>query len=336
MAERLRFGVLGGAGIAKAALVPAIDRAGNAELAGFGSRDPERTRQSFGLPPEAEVVRYEALIADPDIDAIYIPLPNSLHAEWALRAAESGKAVLCEKPLALNAEEAARVVRRCAELGAPLMEAFMYRSHPQHARVREIIASGEIGDVVEVRAHLCVDIMSPADPSNVRFSPDLGGGSLLDMGCYTVSICRMILGMEPLSVSGSWQVDPRFDVDVSAAAVLDFPEGRTGVISCSFLGNAQGSYTVVGRSGAIEVPRAIIPGLGSRIGEALLIVADAEGRRREETLPAVDQYQLMVERFSEAVLARRPVPLPPSDSIENMRVLDAIALSAREGIRVTL
>ncbi len=121
--------------------------------------------------------------------------------------------------------------------------------------------------------------MSPADPRNVRFIPDLGGGSLLDMGCYTVSICRMMLGMEPLSVLGSWHVDPRFDVDVSAAAVLDFPEGRRGVISCSFLGNAQGSYTVVGRSGAIEVPRAIIPGLGTRVGEALVILADADGRR---------------------------------------------------------
>src|SRR5215207_7088606 len=132
MAERLRFGVLGGAGIAKAALVPAIERARNADLAAFGSRDPDRTRQSFGLGPGAKVVGYEALIADPGIDAIYIPLPNNLHAEWARRAVEAGKAVLCEKPLAVSADEARSLVTRCEQLGAPLMEAFMYRSHPQH------------------------------------------------------------------------------------------------------------------------------------------------------------------------------------------------------------
>jgi D-xylose 1-dehydrogenase (NADP+, D-xylono-1,5-lactone-forming) len=212
----------------------------------------------------------------------------------------------------------------------------MYRFHPQHQRVRKILNSGEIGDVVEVRAHLAVNIMDPPDATNVRFMPELGGGALLDMGCYTVSICRLLFGDEPLAVTASWQVDPRFGVDVSAAGVLEFAGGRTGIVSCSFLGNSQGSYSVVGRNGIIEVPRAIIPGLGSRLGEALVIVADGDGKRREEVIEPVDQYRLMIESFSDAVLGKQPVPIHPDDSVRNMQVLDALARSAREGIRVVI
>jgi D-xylose 1-dehydrogenase (NADP+, D-xylono-1,5-lactone-forming) len=336
MEERLRFGILGGAGIARAAVAPAIEAASNAELVAIGSRDHERTKRAFGAGERIVVTDYESLLADRSIGALYIPLPNGLHAEWALRAAEAGKAVLCEKPLALNEEEGKRLAARCRELNVPLMEAFMYRSHPQHKRVAEIVQSGEIGDVVEVRAHLAVNIMDPPDRNNVRFDPALGGGSILDMGCYTVSICRMIFGEEPADISARAHVDPRFGVDISAAALLTFPRDRMGVVSCSFAGNSQGSYVVVGRKGVIEVPRAIIPGLGSRVGEAVIIVADGDGRRREEVVAPIDQYRLMVEGFSAAVLGGRPVPLPPADSIANMRVLDAWSHSAANGTRVKI
>ena len=154
MPERVRFGVLGGAGIAKAALFPAIQAAENAELVAVATRDPERARESLGLEKGVRLLTYEALVTDRAIDAVYIPLPNSLHVEWSLKAAEGGKAVLCEKPIALDAAEAKHLAARCAELGTPLMEGFMYRSHPQHQRVRQILDSGEIGDAVEVRAHL--------------------------------------------------------------------------------------------------------------------------------------------------------------------------------------
>ena len=336
MPKRVRLGVLGGAGIAKAALFPAIGAARNAELVAVGTRDPERARQSLDLGSDVRLVSYESLIGDPNIDAIYVPLPNALHAEWSLKAAEAGKAVLCEKPLALDAAEAERLATRCAALGTPLMEGFMYRSHPQHERVRQILDAREIGDVTEVRAHLAVNIMDPPDAANVRFQPELGGGALLDMGCYTVSICRFILEEEPVAVTCSWQIDPRFNVDVSAAGILEFAGGRTGVVSCSFLGNSQGSYSVVGRRGVIEVPRGIIPGLGSRLGETLVIIADGDGRRREELIEPVDQYRLMIESFSDAVLGQRPIPIHPDDSVRNMRVLDALALSAREARRVVI
>ena len=156
------------------------------------------------------------------------------------------------------------------------------------------------------------------------------------MGSYTVSICRLVFGDEPVAVTASWQIDPRFGVDISAAGILESAGLRTGIVSWSFLGNGQGYYSVVGRRGVIEVPRAIIPGLGSRLGEALVIVADGDGRRREEVLEPVDQYRLMIESFSESVLSRRPVPIHPEDSGANMRVLDAIARSAREGVRVAV
>ena len=331
MTKRLRWGVLGASGIARGAVIPAIEASRNGTLTAVASRDPEAARALFDVGKAIRFPTYDALLADPDIDAVYIPLPNNLHAEWTIRAAEAGKAVLCEKPLAMDAAEAERVVARCQQLGVPLMEGFMYRSHPQHSRVRELIAQHAIGEVVEVRAHLCVDIMSPADPKNVRFSTESGGGSLMDMGCYAVGVCRMIFGTEPTRVMAHWQIDPAFGVDISAGGVLEFPGGRMGIMSCSFTGNAQGSYAVVGRKGVIEVPRAILPGLGTRLGEALIVIADGDGRRREETLPAVDHYRLMVEDFGDAVLAGGPVPLPPEDSINNMRVLDAIARSARSG-----
>jgi D-xylose 1-dehydrogenase (NADP+, D-xylono-1,5-lactone-forming) len=331
MPKSLRWGVLGTAGIARAAVIPAIKASRNGSLVAVGSRNPAAARNAFAASHAVPFLSYDALIADPEVDAVYIPLPNSHHADWAIRVAEAGKAVLCEKPLALDAAQAARIVARCKQLGVPLMEGFMYRSHPQHARVREIIESGEIGDVVEVRAHLCVDIMNPTDPNNVRFRPELGGGALMDMGCYAVSICRMMLAGEPSRVFAHSYVDPTYRVDVSTAAVLEFPEGRMGVISCSFLGNGQGSYIVVGRKGSIEVPRGIILGLGTRLAEPLLIITNGDGGRREEALPAVDQYRLMIESFADAVLAGTPVPLSPLDSIENMRVLDAIARSGRLG-----
>jgi predicted dehydrogenase len=262
---------------------------------------------------------------------VYNPLPNSLHSEWSRRAAEAGKAVLCEKPLALDAGEAELLVRDCEAAGRPLMEAFMYRFHPQHRRVREIIDSGVIGDVVEVRAHLSVDLMNPPDPANVRFKPELGGGSLLDMGCYGISICRMIFGETPTAVRAWWHLDPTFAIDVSAAGVLEFSRGRVGLVSCSFVGGGQGFYTVIGRGGTIEVPRAIIPGQGDRIAETLIVISDRRGAREIEEIPAVDQYQLMVEAFAQSVIDGDPVPLSNDDTIANMRVIDAFARAARSG-----
>jgi len=319
--------------IAREAVMPAIQKSNNGRLAAVASRDPASIRDAGN---GVRVLTYEQLVAADSVDAIYIPLPNSLHFEWAKRAAEEGKSVLCEKPLAINAQEAealADIFERC---GTGLMEGFMYRFHPQHRRVRELIDAGAIGDIREVRAHLSVDLMNPADPDNVRFKAELGGGALLDMGCYCVSAARMLLDDEPSAVSGWWRIDDRFGIDVAAAGILEFPRGRVATVSCSFNANGNGFYTVIGRDGMIEVPRALILGAGTRLGEAIIIVVDADGHRREENLPAINQYQALVEAFAGALLSNGPMPIPLSDSINNARALDAFALSAAEGRRVTI
>lgn len=328
----VRWGVLGGTSwIARDAIMPGIRKSRNGKLVASASRDPDDARKRFGDEPGVRILSYEDLLADPGVDAIYIPLPNSMHGDWAIKCATAGKPVLCEKPLGVDAADAARIVAAFAQAKLPLMESFMYRFHPQHARVRKIIDSGVIGDVLEVRSHLSNDMMSSADPQNVRMIPELGGGVLLDMGCYTVSSARMVMRDEPISVRGWQKIDKRFGVDVANGGVLEFPGGRMGMVSCSFETSGLGFYTVIGRKGMIDVPRGLVLGLGSFVPEALIITVDHNGARSEELMPAHDHYQLVAEAFADAVLTGEPVPLSPQDSINNAKVLDAFAKAVREG-----
>ena len=334
---RLRWGILGAKSwIARDAIVPAIQKSRNGTVVAAGTRNPGSALEVSGKMDGVRTLSYEALLADPGVDAIYIPLPNSMHLEWAIRAAEAGKPVLCEKPLALNYDDANKIVEAFERRKVPLMESFMYRFHPQHQRVRALIEAGAIGDVVEVRTHLSVDIMNPPDTNNIRMKPDLGGGALLDMGCYIISVARMLYATEPVAGRAWQRIDDRFGVDVAAAGVLEFPDGRVAMVSCSFEGFGNGFYSVIGRKGVIEAPRGIIQGLGTRLGEALVITMDADGRRTEESFATVDHYQLIVEAFADAVLNKTPVPLPLSDSLNNMRALDAFARSAREGREIRI
>jgi xylose dehydrogenase (NAD/NADP) len=333
----VHWGVLGARSwIAREAVMPAIRESKNSKLVAIASRDADYRMREYGSAQGVRVLTYDGLIHDDSVDAIYIPLPNSMHFEWARKAAEAGKSVLCEKPLALNAAEAEALAALFERRGVKLMESFMYRFHPQHQRIRELVRSGVIGDVLEVHAHLSVDLMSPPDPNNVRFKRELGGGTLLDMGCYGVSASRMVFGDEPSAVSAWWRMDEAMNVDVAAAGVLEFPRGRVAMVSCSFEGNGNGFYKIIGRKGTIEAPRALILGAGNRAAEALIVVVDADGRRSEEFLQPFNQYRGLVEEFATSILLDKPVPLPLSDSINNARVLDAFAQSATEGRRVTV
>jgi xylose dehydrogenase (NAD/NADP) len=332
MQKRLRWGVLGASGIARAAVVPAIQQGRCGQVAAIASRDPAKGRefaQALGIPRVA--ASYDALLADSEIDAVYIPLPNALHAEWTIRAAAAGKAVLCDKPLAVSAAEVSRQIEACERHRVALMEGFMYRFHPQTRRVQQLVASGAIGRVREVRVHLSVNIMRDFERGNIRYNPSLGGGALLDMGCYTVNVARMAFGAEPQRAFARMRVDPTTSVDISLAGVLEFAEGFA-TIGCSFAADGQGRYSIIGTEGVIEVPRGIIPGLGTRNPEGLIVIVDSDGNRREEDFAPVNQYGLMVDAFAEAVLEGRPVPLPPADSLANARVLDALARSARTGV----
>jgi D-xylose 1-dehydrogenase (NADP+, D-xylono-1,5-lactone-forming) len=328
MPQKLRWGVMSTANIGKIAVIPAIQQSALGTVEVLASRDVEKAQsvaKSLGIG--RVVGSYEALLEDSNVDAVYIPLPNTLHAEWTVRAAAAGKSVLCEKPLATSVDGVREQIEACKRHGVSLMEGFMYRFHPQTRRVQELISSGAIGRVREVRAHLSVNIMRTLDTSNIRYIDSLGGGALLDMGCYTVNIARMVFGKEPERAMGRMHVDPALRIDTSAAGILEFADG-VATVTCSFAADGQGAYTIVGTDGTIEVPRGIIPGLGTRVAEGLVVVVDPDGKRREEFFEPANQYKNMVDAFAEAVLNSRPVPLPPEDSLNNAKVLEAITRSA--------
>ncbi len=333
MRERLRWGVLGAANIARRKVIPAIVASSNGAVVAIASRDRARGQ---AVAAELGIARahesYETLLSDPEIDAVYNPLPNSLHAEWTIKAAEAGKAVLCEKPLARDAAEAAAMVAACARHNAPLMEAFMYRFHPQNRRVRELVAQGAIGAVGAVRAGFGFR-MDLLDPANVRLQGNLAGGALMDVGCYAVNASRMLFGEEPVAATAWRDYDDRFGVDVALAGVLEYPDHDDGdgprfaTIDCSFKAGYSGWYTVVGSEGVIEVPRAYTP----QGDDTVIVITDAHNRRREERFAGVDQYRLMAEAFAGAVLSGAPVPCPPDDAVRNLRAIDALARAAARG-----
>ncbi len=322
--QMVRWGVIGAAAIAEKRVIPAIQASSNGRVTAIAARDPQRARDAAArLNIATAYDDYEALLADPEIDAIYNPLPNSLHAAWSQKAAEAGKAILCEKPLARNAAEAAALAEVCARHGVIVMEAFMYRFHPRTLRVQELIAEGVIGEVQQVRSSFCFSMGVP-DPSNVRLQPGLAGGALMDVGCYAVNAARLLLGAEPTKAVAVADLDERFGVDMAAVGALEFPGGRLAAIDCSFKAGFSNTYSVIGTKGRIDVQRAFQPEQ-----DDAPIVIDAGDRPYTETIPGANQYVLMVEQFAQAVLNGAPSPYPIADSVANMRVLDALIVAAR-------
>jgi len=288
--------VLGAAGIADSDVLPAISASSNGRLVAIASRDPARARamaSRHSIPHVSPT--YESLLHEPDVDAVYIPLHHSAHKEWALRAAAAGKHVLCEKPLGMNAAEAEAMGAGAARAGVLLMEAFMYRFHP---RPREFVA--QLRDPMYVNATFGFTLN---DPANFRLRKELGGGALLDVGCYTVSVARWILG-EPVGVSASAHLSDGPDgVDMTVSALLRFTGGATASVWASFEGPEEQELAVVTKGGRERLERPF-----------------------SSTEP--DPYRLMVESFGASVLGGQPVALPVSDSVANMSVLDWIAREA--------
>jgi len=290
----LGWGVLGAAHIARRAVLEAIAASRNGRVVAMASRDPRRAREMLAPYPEARVHdSYESLLADPRVDLVYNPLPNSLHREWTLRALEEGKHVLCEKPIALNAREAEEMAAAASATGKHLMEAFMYRFHPA---MRELVAGSR--NAIHVEASFGFKVRDAAD---IRVQPAMGGGALLDVGCYTVSVARWILG-EPDQIVARSVI--RNGVDTTTSALLHFPGGPTAATWCS-----------------LE---------SAEVQEVMVITPDDVLRRTQafNSRDEVDPYRLMVESFADSVIHDRPVAIPLSESIANMRVLDRIAESA--------
>ncbi|MCZ7542420.1 MAG: Gfo/Idh/MocA family oxidoreductase [Anaerolineae bacterium] len=331
--EQVRWGVLGAARIAGKAVLPAIVRAHNGAPHALASRDVARARDfatQFDIPKVYE--RYDEVIADPDVQAVYIPLPNHLHREWTLRAVRAGKHVLCEKPLALDALQAQEMADAAHQAGVLLMEAFMYRFHPRSQRVKALVEAGAVGDPRLIRAAFCFFLNRPDD---IRLRPEYGGGALMDVGCYGVSLARWMFGAEPEIVQASAEYGRR-GVDVSFAGLLRFADARLAVVEASFATARQESYTIAGSAGLIDIP-----------DNDAFVVFDEETRFRlqrvgdaqaqvETVAGGAHEYQLMVEHFGEAALGRAALAFPPEDAVANMRVLDALAQAARDNHPVTV
>jgi predicted dehydrogenase len=331
MPEKIRWGILSTANIGVKRFIPGANASRNGVVTAIASRDRARAHDvaaRLGIPRVHD--DYAALLADPDVDAIYNPLPNDLHAEWTLAAAAAGKPILCEKPLAIDAAQAQRIVDGCRECRVLLMEAFMYRLHPQHARVRELVASGEIGELRTMRASFNF-MLEPFDPNNVRLKADLAGGALMDVGCYTVNAARMHFAEEPAWVSAQADVRAAFGVEVAMAGVLGFSDGRMATFDCGFRAAGKGSYAIGGTRGSIEVLDAFVP--DPKSGDVSLLITGPNGRREERISP-VDQYRLEAEAFADAILHGAPLPYAASDAVANMRVIDALHRSAAaSGVR---
>jgi predicted dehydrogenase len=326
MNEQVRWGILSTANIAVKRFIPGASLSRNGVVAAIASRDLDRAldvAESLAIP--RAYGSYEELLDDPEVDAIYNPLPNSLHAEWTIKAAAAGKPVLCEKPLALDADQAQQMIESCRSHGVLLMEAFMYRFHPQQARVVELIESGAIGEVRFVRAAFTF-MLEPFPAANVRLSSELGGGALMDVGCYCVNASRMLFREEPTWVSAQWDLRPEFGVEVSLAAILGFSGGRLAIFDCGFRAPGQGTYTVVGSRGQIEVPNAFVP---AACDVTIRLTTGAE--LREEQIRGVDQYQMEAEEFADALLRDRPLRIGPDDALGTLRTIAALHRSARQG-----
>jgi len=329
VARTVRWGIISTARIAQRAVIPAIQDSRNGTVVAIASRSlpqAQEVARNLGIP--RAYGSYEELLADPEVDAVYNPLPNSLHKEWTIRAAEGGKHVLCEKPLALNAAECDEMIRACEAHGVRFMEAFMYRFHPQITRLKELLSSGIIGPLQLIRASFSFRL---SDLTNIRLRKDLGGGALMDVGCYTVNFSRLMAGAEPVEVQAVAHFGDQSGVDETLVGVLRFPAGEIAQVDCSFRAPFRQFCELVGQDGVIQVPAPWLPGTA----DATIIV-----RRDDETqtiaVPGANHYQLMVEHFAECVLTGREPRYPASEGRDNMRVIDALYESARGGRPVRL
>lgn len=322
--NKIRFGILSTAKIGVEKVIPAMQRGKLTEVGAIASRSRDKAQSAakkLGIPRFHG--SYDELLADPAVDAIYNPLPNDQHVPWSLRAMEAGKHVLCEKPIGLSAAEGRQL--RDAATSLPqlkVMEAFMYRHHPQWRQAKELVTSGAIG---RLRTIQTIFAYFNDDPANIRNNPALGGGSLMDIGCYAISLSRWLFAGEPRRVLGLVEYDPRFQVDRLASAILDFGHG-TATFTCSTQVAPLQSVQVIGERGRIELSDIPFNAPNDRPC-VLRLQQGSEGSRIE--LEVCDQYTIQSDLFARAILDNTPVPTPLDDAVANMEVIEAIVASGR-------
>lgn len=322
--KKIRWGILSSANIAQKKLMPAIVRAHNSELYAICSRTPSTAKKvaaEFSINHVYE--SYQALLDDPNVDAIYNPLPNHLHVDWSLKALAAGKHVLCEKPLGLDEKDAQRLVDvATSQTELKVMEAFMYRFHPQWQALKKLVAEGELGQIRTIHSHFSYN---NRDENNIRNIKAMGGGALLDIGCYCISLSRFLFGEEPSRVIGLATDFKGEEVDCLTSGILQFSQGQA-TFSCSTKIEPRQYIEIYGEKGSatIEVP------FNPPLDTPSRIFTRINDQNSVIELEPLDQYQLMVESFSHTILNDLPVATPLSDAIANMRVIDAIFASLEE------
>ncbi len=324
--RRVQWGVLGTARIAVEKVIPGMQRGALCEVVAIASRDAAaagRAAERLGLA--RAYGSYEALLADRAIEAVYIPLPNHLHVPWSLKALEAGKHVLCEKPIALTAAQAGELVEAARRLPTmKVMEAFMYRHHPPWRRAVQIVTHGGIGGLRTIQSFFSY---FDTDPANIRNRAEMGGGGLMDIGCYCISLSRLLFGAEPARVCASVEYDPRFGTDRLASGILDFGAG-TATFTCSTQLVPHQRVTIFGTTGCIdiEIPFNAPPDRPCRLWHR-------DGTQVTEVVVDItDQYAIQGDLFARAIIDDTPVPTPLEDAVANMRVLEAILESGRRAV----
>lgn len=329
MGKTVNWGILSTAKIGREKVIPAMQKGAVSRVTAIASRDQasaDATAQALGIP--AAYGSYEALLADPDIDAIYNPLPNHLHVPWSIRALEAGKHVLCEKPIGLDTKEAETLLAARDRSGLVVAEAFMVRYAPWWQRVRALVREGRLGRVSAIQTAFSYFL---DDPTNIRNMPGIGGGGLMDIGCYAIATARYLWGSEPLRVAGLLEMDPAMGTDRLASAVVQFPQGHL-TFTCGTQLVPHQRVTVLGTRARIEVlipfnappdlPCQILIDEGKALGGLEALV---------ESFDPADQYTLQGDAVSRAILGEAPLEFPLEDAIANMRVIDAVFRAAEKG-----
>lgn len=328
MKEKVRWGVLGVAKIAVEKVIPAMQQGEDSTIVAIASRDSDRAQEAAEkLGINKAYGSYEELLKAPDIDAIYNPLPNHLHVPWSIQAAEAGKHVLCEKPVALNVKGVKELIETRNRTGVKIGEAFMIRTHPQWQGTRKFIHDGRIGELRAIQGYFSYFL---TDPKNIRNVPEYGGGGLMDIGCYPINTSRFIVGEEPRRVMGLLEYDPEMKIDRLASVILEFPSIQASfVCGTQMVGSQRMSF--FGASGRIdiEIPFNAPPDRPCRI---FISAGDfIEQEQRTLTFPVANQYTIQGDLFSRAVREEAEVPVPLEDSLKNVAVIEAVVRSGRSG-----
>jgi predicted dehydrogenase len=318
----VRYGIISTAQIALNRHVPAARESANSEIVAISSRGDAKARQAAEKHGIAKWYgSYEALLADPDVDAVINPLPNSMHCEWTIKAAEAGKHILCEKPLAVTVDEARRMIQAARANNVLLVEAFTHRWDPHLRKARKLIAEGAIGNVTNVSSALTFPVAQPQ--GNVRFSAELAGGSLLDAGCYAVYACRFVLGQEPVRAVGFAFDGGGYGVDTTFTGLLSFPDGAVANVGSSMEQPRRCDLAAIGSTG-----RLYIPDMFDDSGPVIITVGND---KRVEATPAPNRFRVQLDEFSECVLTGKAPEFPAEDGLRNTAALVALLSAARQG-----